>query len=86
MSKFKLVLMVAAVAALAACDDEAYRNPVNDDLPPPAMTEPAPAAQDEGVDASATATQTPPMDYSQLPPPPESSEETVQPESETLFY
>ncbi|WP_262422130.1 hypothetical protein [Brevundimonas denitrificans] len=48
--------------------------------------EPAPAAEDEGVDTAATTPETPPTDYSQLPPPPESSESTVQPESETLFY
>jgi len=86
MSKFRLIVAISAVAALAACDDEAYRDPARGDLPPPPAMEPAPAAADEGVDAAAAAPETPPTDYSQLPPPPASSEETVQPESETLFY
>ncbi|GAD59143.1 hypothetical protein MBEBAB_1393 [Brevundimonas abyssalis TAR-001] len=86
MSKFRLILAISAVAALAACDDEAYRDPAQGDLPPPPAMEPAPAAEDEGVDTAATTPETPPTDYSQLPPPPESSESTVQPESETLFY
>ena len=86
MSKFRLILAVSAIAALAACDDEAYRAPAQGDLPPPPAMEPAPAAGDEGADAADAAPETPPTDYSQLPPPPESSEETVQPESDTLFY
>ena len=86
MSKFRLIVAVSAVAALAACDDEAYRDPAQGDLPPPPRWSPPAAAGDEGVDAAATTPETPPTDYSQLPPPPASSEETVQPESETLFY
>lgn len=86
MNEFKLILAVALVAGLAACDDEAYRSPASDDLPAPPAVESAPAAQDQGLDASATTTEAPAADYSRLPPPPETSEETVQPESETLFY
>ncbi|MFT4955558.1 MAG: hypothetical protein ACI8U3_001951 [Brevundimonas sp.] len=86
MNKFKLIAIVGALAAVAACDDEAYREPVDADMPPPPAMETAPAAEDSGEDAAATSPDTPPTDYSQLPPPPESSEETVQPESETLFY
>ena len=86
MNKFKLIAIVGALAAVAACDDEAYREPPEAELPPPPVMEPAATAEDEAEDAAATASETPPTDYSQLPPPPESSEETVQPESETLFY
>jgi len=86
MNKIKLVLAVSLVAALAACDDEAYRSSERDAPPPPPPVEAAPAVEDEAVDSAATTTDAPPVDYSALPPPPESSEESVQPESETLFY
>ncbi|MFN3816600.1 hypothetical protein [Brevundimonas sp.] len=85
MNKFKLIMALSIVSGLAACDDEAYRSAERDDLPPPPM-ESAPAAGDVGVETSASTSDAPPTDYSQLPPPPESSEESVQPESETLFY
>lgn len=86
MNKIKLIAIGGMLAALAACDDEAYREPVETDLPPPPVMESAPAAGDAGEDAAATTPAAPPTDYSELPPPPESSEETVEPESETLFY
>ena len=86
MNKFKLIAIIGALVAVTACDDEAYREPTEAELPPPPAMEPAVSAEDEAEDAAAATPDTPPTDYSQLPPPPESSEETVQPESETLFY
>lgn len=84
MNKFRLVLVISTFAALSACDDEAYR----DSAPPPpaaeTTVEDAPAEQpDADTPARPPA---PTVDHSQLPPPPQSSEESVQPESETLFY
>lgn len=74
-----------AALALAACEEPA---PQQAELPPPPMEEPmAPAATDEGVPAADTTapTDAPPVN-STLPPENRSSEQTVQPESETLFY
>lgn len=81
--KMKIIgwaLLIGATAALAACDDEAYRAPAAPPEPVPAPVVEAPTTP------AVTMESPPPVDQSQLPPPPDSSEETVQPESETLFY
>lgn len=84
----RLVLMTAVVAAglaLAGCEEPAPRQA---EVAPPPMEAPvAPAAADEGVPAADTTapTDAPPAN-APLPPENRSSEETVQPESETLFY
>ncbi len=75
----------AAVLALAACGESYERN---EPVPPP---EPVPenmppAAEDMAPPASDTVPDTPPIDPSMLPPDQRSSEQSVQPESETLFY
>lgn len=84
MNKFRLVLVISAIAAVSACDDEAYRDPPTAPPPAPAAVEDAPPAQPDADTAAQPPAPT--VDRSQLPPPPESSEESVQPESETLFY
>ena len=79
---FVLVAMAAAVA-LNACDDPRPAEPEVQDMP---MEEPvAPSAEtvQEPV-AAPSATDTPPSDT--LPAEKRSSEESVQPDSETLFY
>ena len=76
--------VLAFAASVAACDDGADY----DDAPPPppVVEEPmAPSAEDVAAEAAAEApAPSPPVDA--LPPDERSSEETVQPESETLFY
>ncbi len=82
----RLILLALATTALtvAGCEE-----PVQQDAemaPPPMEAPEAMAAEDLGVPAAETgaATDTPPVDT--LPPEQRESEETVQPESETLFY
>lgn len=78
---------VASALSLAACDDPSYDDEAQ--APPPAE---AYAAEDAGVetaapDAAPSPTDVPPpADQGTLPPDTKSSEESVQPESETLFY
>lgn len=78
-----LAALTAAGLAVAACEDPAPRQ--TETAPPPAETV-APAAEDAGVPAADTAAPTDVPPTTQLPPENRSSEETVQPESETLFY
>ena len=84
----RLILMTAfgaAGLALAGCEEPAPRQA---EVAQPPMEAPvAPAATDSGVPAADTTapTDAPPANSS-LPPENRSSEETVQPESETLFY
>ncbi|GAW40353.1 hypothetical protein SH203_00751 [Brevundimonas sp. SH203] len=87
MKPSNLLLAAAALAALAlsACDDrpsrsDEEREPVQiEQVPPPVEQPPAPAP--EVRDPAPTP---PPTD--RLPPEERSSEQSVQPESETLFY
>jgi hypothetical protein len=77
---------VLAASALAACDDP---RPVETErVEAPAPYPDAAAAEDAAVEAAApSATDTPPaVDPGTLPADKRSSEESVQPESETLFY
>lgn len=85
----RLVALVAAAGALAvaACDDpndagdmETYEPPVEAPFAPAVEDAAAPA------DATAPADQPPAPDPSTLPAEKRSSEESVQPDSETLFY
>lgn len=86
MNRFLIALTaLSAVAAVSACDDP---QPVDADMTaPPVETMPeAPAAEDAGVETAAPVPETPPVDPSALPADKRTSEESVQPESETLFY
>ncbi|WP_420478597.1 hypothetical protein [Brevundimonas sp. FT23028] len=84
MKRLAALLAVSAVFAVAACDN-----------PPPAEDEgladkaaeqaPAPVIEEPVVEAPAPVTP-PPTDSTTLPPEKRTSEESVQPESETLFY
>lgn len=79
---FTLVAMAGAVA-LTACDDPRPAEPEVQDMP---LEEPlAPAAEDvQAPVAAPSATDTPPSDP--LPAEKRTSEESVRPDSETLFY
>lgn len=79
----RLILALACgAAALAGCDDP---RPEQTETAPPPMEAPAPPP----VEAPPPVQTTPPpapVDSSALPPDQRPSEETVKPESETLFY
>jgi len=87
MKRLILAAAFGAAAVLSGCDnpgpneeyeefdqtpEEAPVAPMNEEIPVP--------------DATPPATDTPPVDYSTIPPEKRSSAETVRPESETLFY
>lgn len=80
------MLIAAAGAGLASCEEPAMREIETQE--PPIEAPVAPAATDQAASAAATgaATDAPPTDMTTLPPEQRPSEETVQPESETLFY
>lgn len=82
----RTILVAGSLAlALAACDQPAPEEPTP--LPEAPMEPMAPAAPDAGAPVVApSATDTPPVDNTALPPEQRSSEESVKPESETLFY
>lgn len=86
MKKLILALALCSAAALASCDD--VRQPQTETAPPPAeVVEEAPAATDNAAPAAETAAPpAPTVDTSALPTDERRSEETVKPESETLFY
>ncbi|RZJ01124.1 MAG: hypothetical protein EON90_04095 [Brevundimonas sp.] len=87
--KTTLIALAALTGAMtvAACDGPSYDQ--DDSAPPPVDAQ---AAGDAGVEVAApeaapSPTDTPPVaDQGTLPPDTKSSEESVQPESETLFY
>ncbi len=83
----RLVLLAALGAAglaVAGCEDPASQQA---ETAPPQIEAPvAPAATDQGVAAADTTAPTDVPPTSTLPPEQRSSEETVKPESETLFY
>ena len=79
-------LVLTSALAVAACDAPQVSNePETADT---TMDIPvAPAAEDAGVPVAApSAVDTPPTDSTALAPEKRSSEESVKPESETLFY
>lgn len=84
----RLIALLALTSALsvAACDDPQGSNePEYADEPMEAPV--APTAEDAGAPVAApSAVDTAPADPSTLPPEKRSSAESVQPESETLFY
>jgi len=85
MKRLILVAVVGAVAALASCEDPAPREEMTVEAAPEPVIE-APAAEDVAESAADSAVDAPPADPAALPPETRTSEETVQPESETLFY
>ncbi|SFS70589.1 hypothetical protein [Brevundimonas viscosa] len=85
----RILAFAAAVGALtvAACDDP-YADEDLETAQPPLEEPVAPAAEDAAADAAAAAPEDapPPVDQSAIPADKRTSEESVQPESETLFY
>ncbi|WP_417229906.1 hypothetical protein [Brevundimonas sp.] len=82
-----LVALIGAAAVLSGCDNPRANDDYEgveqlpEEAPVAPMTEEIPIP-----DAPPPATDTPPADYSTIPPEKRSSAETVRPESETLFY
>jgi hypothetical protein len=85
MKRLAALLALTSAFAVAACDDP--RPAQEDSLADKAAEQaPPPVAEDAGVPAEAVAPTPPPTDSTTLPPEKRSSEESVKPESETLFY
>jgi hypothetical protein len=83
----RLMLLAAlglAGLAVAGCEDPASQQA--ETAPTPIEAPVAPAATDQGVPAADTTAPTDVPPTSTLPPEQRASEETVKPESETLFY
>ena len=83
MRRLAFIAMLAAGAALSACEAETR---YDDEAPPP---EPAPVGTAPPVAETPAPPPEPepaPTGYQEPLPEPRSSEESVQPESETLFY
>ncbi len=79
-----LLALSLTTAALTACDDYGYEQ----SDAPPVVIEAAPAAEDAGADVVEVAPEpeVPSDPVPVLPPDEATSEESVTPESETLFY
>lgn len=85
MKRLFALVAVAGAIALTACDDP---RPAEPEVMDPAMEEPvAPSIEDAQAPVAAPdATDTPPVDNSAAPAEKRTSEESVRPDSETLFY
>jgi hypothetical protein len=83
MKRLFALVAIAGAVALTACDDP---RPAEPEVLDPPMAEPVAAAAEEvqAPVAAPSATDTPPSDT--LPAEKRTSEESVQPDSETLFY
>ena len=86
MKRLMLLAAIGAGLAMAGCDEPAAVQQT-ETAPPPMDVPPAPAATDAtaAVDATGAATDAGPS-ASTLPADQRASEDTVKPESETLFY
>ncbi|MDO9078213.1 MAG: hypothetical protein Q7U72_12285 [Brevundimonas sp.] len=85
MKRLTAILALSTAFGVAACDDP---NDYESEVVEAPMDAPvAPAAEDVGAPVAApSAVDAPPADSSTMPPEKRSSAESVQPESETLFY
>ena len=85
MKRLIAILTLSTAFGLAACTDPFANDPEVAEAPIEAPL--APAAEDAGAPVAAPGvSDSPPTDSTTLPPANPSSEESVQPESETLFY
>ena len=85
MKRLFALAAIASAVALTACDDPRPAEPEVMDMP---MEEPvAPSIEDAQAPVAAPdAADTPPVDNSAAPTEKRTSEESVRPDSETLFY
>lgn len=84
MKSLMIVAAIGAALALSACD-EPYPEQT-ETAPPPIETPLAPAATDQTAPVADTTAPTTAPSTTTLPADDRSSEQSVQPESETLFY
>ena len=87
MKRLILALVLGGASTLAACDDPQSYEDV--ETAPMVIEEPvAPSVEEQSAPVVETEAQTDatPQDNTVLPPEERASEETVEPESETLFY
>ena len=84
MKRLIALFAAAGALALAACDDPRRNDELPDVTPPPA-DQAAPTAEETAAPAVATAAP-PPADSTTLPSEKRTSEESVKPDSDTLFY
>ncbi|GLS00092.1 hypothetical protein GCM10007859_00950 [Brevundimonas denitrificans] len=85
MKRLIAILTLSTAFGLAACEDSNDYESETAEAPMEAPV--APPAEDAGVPVAApSAADAPPADSTTMPPEKRSSEESVQPESETLFY
>lgn len=80
-----LCAALGLMAMLAGCD-EPYQDRSRETVEIPEVTVDATPAEDAAAPAVETAPEAPPVDASALPAEALTSEETVRPESETMFY
>lgn len=84
MKRLIAILALSTAFGVAACDDpNAYESEVAE---APMDAPLAPAAEDVSAPVAEPSAVSPPPADSTLPPEKRSSEESVQPQSETLFY
>lgn len=84
MKRLIALAAVAGAVALTACDDPRPAEPEVMDVP---VEEPvAPSVEEVQAPVAAPSAADTPPDYSQSPAGKRTSEESVQPDSETLFY
>jgi hypothetical protein len=86
MKRLFLLAGSSLTLALGGCEEPASRDI---ESAPPLQADVAPSVEEATapvVDTTAPTDQPPPLDNGRLPPANPSSEESVQPESETLFY
>jgi len=85
MKRLITVLILSTVSGLTACNDPFANDAAVSEAPLEVPV--APAAEDAGVPVAGTgAAEALPADSTAMPAEKQSSEESVQPESETLFY
>ncbi|MDQ3125206.1 MAG: hypothetical protein M3Q74_06320 [Pseudomonadota bacterium] len=85
MKRLIAILALSTTFGVAACDDPYANDSETAEAPMEAPV--APAAEDVGAPVAApSAVDRPPADSTTMPSEKRSSEESVQPESETLFY
>lgn len=83
MNRLLFAATIVALGALTACSDP---QPEPEETLEPMIEAPVAPPIEEAPPQAQAPTPSPPIDSSALPPENRTSEETVKPESETLFY
>jgi hypothetical protein len=86
MKRLFALAALAGAFTVAACDNSSSYEDEDQDMAVEAPIAPSPEDAAVPTDATAPTTPPPPTDSTTLPAEKKTSEESVQPESETLFY